>query len=271
MNKDYDILVVEDEQIVLSAIKKITEPEQLLVDTALDVDNALDKLSVNTYQLIISDLMLPKISGYNFIRVIKEKYPCIPLIVITGYATLENALQCFKMGSFDFIPKPFETEAFLGVVRRGMRYSEKMRVLGSDNQVCRPLSPPTGAGEGLCDFYCLGHHAWTKLVDNGTAIIGAGDTFPDMIEDIDRIEFHSPNDEIIQGKCCAQFISKNGLVNMFWAPLSGSVTAQNRELEDNARVINTEHFDERWLFHIIPYNAEEELKHLTCCERGPAD
>ena len=112
MDKEYDVLIVEDESVVLASIKKIIEPENLVVDAAVDVDSALEKLSRNTYRLIISDLMLPKISGYDFIQVIKEKYPCIPLIVITGYATLENALQSFKTGSFDFIPKPLFWELF---------------------------------------------------------------------------------------------------------------------------------------------------------------
>ena len=119
----------------------------------------------------------------------------------------------------------------------------------------------------LCGFHCLGHHAWVKLVDDGSALIGAGDTFPDMIENLDRIEFHLSNDEIIQGKCCAQFISKNGLVNMFWAPLSGGVLAMNNELERNVQLVNTSPFDEGWLFRIVPFNQEEELYHLTCCEK----
>jgi len=269
MNNNYDILVVEDELIVLSAIQKITEPERLRVDTAVDVDSAMEKLSRNTYRLIISDLMLPKISGFDFIRLIKEKHPRIPLIVITGYATLENALQSFKMGSFDFIPKPFDTEAFLGVVWRGIRYSEKMKKFGPDSQFCIPKSAPEGMDAQSCDYYCLGDHAWSKLTANGTALIGIGNTFPNMIEGIERIELNLPNDEIVQGKCCAQFVSKDCFVNMFWAPLSGSVTARNQKLEDNVHLINTSGFAERWLFRIIPYNPDEELEHLTCCEQKP--
>ncbi|MGB6864761.1 MAG: response regulator [Candidatus Aminicenantaceae bacterium] len=270
MNKEYDVLIVEDESVVLAAIKKILEPEKIVVDAAVDVESALEKLRRNIYRLIISDLMLPKISGYDFIRVIKEKYPYIPLIVITGYATLENALQSFNMGSFDFIPKPFDTEALLGVIQRGMKYSEKMHALGPNKQVCFPLSLPPRMGQNLCGLHCLGHHAWAKLEENGTALIGVGDTFPEMIKDLDRIEFHLSNDEIIQGKCCARLISKNGLVNMFWAPLSGSVTAINHELESNVQLVNTSPFDEGWLFRIIPVIPAEELKHLTCCEKRSA-
>ncbi|MGB6339286.1 MAG: hypothetical protein WBF32_05885, partial [Candidatus Aminicenantaceae bacterium] len=65
-------------------------------------------------------------------------------------------------------------------------------------------------------------------------------------------------------------ISKNGLVNMFWAPLSGSVTAINHELESNVQLVNTSPFDEGWLFRIIPVIPAEELKHLTCCEKRSA-
>ena len=271
MRKAYDLLVVEDELVVLSAIKKITEPERLLVDTAVDADSALEKLNRNTFRLIVSDLMLPKISGYDFIRVIKEKYPCIPLIVITGYATLEHALQSFKLGSFDFIPKPFETEAFLGVLWRGLRYSQKMHRMGPSSHSCF-TSLESFIGDGShCGLYCLGHHAWVKIEEDGTAVIGIGDTFPNMIENISRIEFHSPGNDIIQGKCCAQLVSKDGLINMFWAPLSGSVTAYNKDLEEDAQLVNRIPFHKGWLFRIVPYNLDEELKHLTCCKTGDVD
>ncbi|MCJ7581453.1 MAG: response regulator, partial [Candidatus Aminicenantes bacterium] len=116
MNEKYDLLVVEDEPVVLSAIRKIVEPEQISMDEALNGDIALGKLKRNTYNLIISDLMLPRISGLDLIHTIKKDHPGVPLVVITGYATLEKALQSFKMGSFDFIPKPFDTETFLAVI-----------------------------------------------------------------------------------------------------------------------------------------------------------
>jgi CheY-like chemotaxis protein len=270
MSKLYDVLVIEDEPVVLSAIQKIFGPERLRMDEAVDSKSALSKLSQNAYRLIISDLMLPKISGHDFIQIVKEKYPAIPLIVITGYATLENAVQSFQFGSFDFIPKPFETEALLGVVKRGLKYSDRTHALRSNKPSPLPPSPPLESAATPGNMYSLGRHAWVKFVEEGAAVVGVGDTFPNMIEGLEGIEFHASNDEIVQGKCCAQFISQSGLVNIFWAPLSGRVTASNRELENDVQLINSQPFEKGWIFHVVPYNPEEELKHLTFCGKGMA-
>ncbi len=267
MNKEYDILVVEDEPVVLAAIKKIVEAEELRVDDSVDVESALEKMKNVSYSLVISDLMLPKISGNDLVLAIKIKHPNVPVIVITGYATLENALQSFKIGSFDFIAKPFDTEAFMGVVRRGINYGKKLQREGQDRRVCIPTSFPSNGDENPCDLYCLGQHAWIRLDEDGTGLIGVGETFPGLIEDLTRVEFVTDGDEIVQGKCCARFITAGGLVNMFWAPLSGSIITTNRNLEHDMRLIDSDPFGQGWLLQIIPSKLDEELRHLTCCSK----
>jgi len=267
MNKKYSVLIVEDEPVVLEAIKKIISFEQIRVEEAVDVENALDKLSHERYNLVISDLMLPRSSGYDLIQITNKKHPNIPLIVITGYATLENALQSFKMGSFDFIPKPFETETFLGVVWRGLKYSEMLDVRGPNPQTCIPIPTPSGKENNSCDLFCLGAHAWIKLYEDETALIGLGETFPGMISGLNRLEYLTSTGQIIQGKSCVQLITDRGLVNMFWAPLSGRVVAYNRDLEHNIEYINTDPFGKGWLLRIVASNLEHELKNLTCCRK----
>jgi len=107
MSFHYDVLVIEDEKVVIDSVKKILIPEGFTVDETFDVESALLNLKKNKYKLILTDLMLPKISGLKLIEIVNEKYPDIPIIMITGYATLEIAVQSLKLGAFDFIPKPF--------------------------------------------------------------------------------------------------------------------------------------------------------------------
>ena len=265
MNKDYDLLVVEDEPVVLSAIKKIVEPEHLRVDEAFDVDTAYVKIRDSSYSLILSDLMLPKRSGFDLLEVIKKEKPELPVIVITGYATLESSLRSFKLGSFDFIAKPFDTEAFLGVVHRALRYGLKARENKSLGSQCVPVSESLGGGGKKNNLYCLGGHAWIKLEADGTVLIGIGETFPNMIENLERLELKTNNEEIIMGTCCARFLTKEGFINMFWAPLSGKVISYNNKLEQNVQLINSTPFSQAWLFRLIPSNLNDELIHLNCC------
>ncbi len=264
MVDSYDLLVVEDEPVVLSAIRKIVAAEQLSMDEALNGDIALSKLQRNSYTLIVSDLMLPRVSGLDLIRAIKEDRPCVPLVVITGYATLEKALQSFKMGSFDFIPKPFDTETFLAVISRGLNYRKR---IGPEQYAFVPIPEPITTDRSSDIVHCLGCHAQVKLLENGTALVRVGETFPNMMDRLSKLEIVVSNEELNQGKCCAQFITEDGLVNMFWAPLSGKIESYNEELEKNIQLINTNPYDEGWIFKITPSNLKEELNHLTMCKR----
>ena len=90
------------------------------------------------------------------------------------------------------------------------------------------------------------------------------------MDHLSKLELVVFNDEIIQGKCCAQFITEEGLINMFWAPLSGKIEAFNEELEKNIQLINTDPYDKGWIFRIAPANLKEELKHLIRCKRIPS-
>jgi len=267
MSNKYDLLVVEDEPVVLSSIRKIIEPEMLSMDEALNGDVALSKLQRNTYKLIISDLMLPRISGLDLIQAIKKDHPCVSLVVITGYATLEKALQSFKMGSFDFIPKPFDTETFLAVISRGLNFSKLMQMRGPEQRDFVPIPDTLSMGNSTDIIYCLGCHAQAKLQEDGTALIGVGETFPNMVDHLSELEIVASNNEIIQGKCCAQFLTRDGLINMFWAPLSGKIEAYNEELQKNINLIDTDPYDKGWIFRIIPSNPEEELKYLMKCKK----
>ncbi|NOQ98366.1 MAG: response regulator, partial [Calditrichae bacterium] len=98
MFSNYDILIIEDEKVVIDSAKKILIPEGFKVDDTFSVDKALQKLKQNKYKLILTDLMLPKISGIELTEIVTQKYPDIPIIIITGYATLENAVQSLKVG-----------------------------------------------------------------------------------------------------------------------------------------------------------------------------
>lgn len=110
MDKQFDILIVEDKLVIVEAARKILKSEGFSLDEAANSEIALQKLQQHRYKLIISDLMLPRISGIELIKKVNSTNPEIPIIIITGYAMLENAVKCFKEGAFDFIPKPFAAE-----------------------------------------------------------------------------------------------------------------------------------------------------------------
>jgi ActR/RegA family two-component response regulator len=103
----HNVLVVDDEPIVCHSLRRILNKQSCQVEEAFDVDAAMQKMKLNKFDLIFLDLKMPKRSGMEVLKTIKELYPDTPVIMITGYASIETAVEATKLGAFQFVPKPF--------------------------------------------------------------------------------------------------------------------------------------------------------------------
>ena len=265
MNQQFDILIVENEQVIVEAARKILIPEGFVIDEASSSEMALEKLQQNSYKIIISDLMLPRISGIDLIKKVNSTTPDIPIIIITGYAMLENAVKCFKVGAFDFIPKPFDIEELLGVVHRAMKHGDILRQSlekNSKNKSTETSAIPNSKTSQI-QCYFLGKHSCAKLDTDGVIIVCVGETFPGRMGIIQQVELPSINAEVLQGNLCVRIISEDQLIHTVWAPVSGKVVEVNSEIEKNPNLINKDPFKHGWLIKIIPTNLQSELENLT--------
>jgi DNA-binding response OmpR family regulator len=111
----HNVLVVDDEPIVCHSLRRILSKQSCAVEEAFDVDAALQKMKLNKYDLIFLDLKMPKRNGMEVLESIKRLYPNIPVVMITGYASIETAVEATQKGAFDFIPKPFTPEELKSV------------------------------------------------------------------------------------------------------------------------------------------------------------
>jgi DNA-binding NtrC family response regulator len=105
-----NVLVVDDEPIVCHSVRRILSKQNISVEEAFDVDIAQKKISNNKYDLIFLDLKMPKKDGMDVLTTIKENYPDTPVIMITGYGSIDKAIEATKLGAYQFIPKPFTPE-----------------------------------------------------------------------------------------------------------------------------------------------------------------
>lgn len=112
------ILVVDDEEVVRDLLLKRLERRSYHVETAEDGNIALEKIRVSFFNLIMTDLKMPKVDGMEVLKKIKEINPYIEVIIITGYPTIESAVGAIKIGAFDFICKPFDLEGLESTVIR---------------------------------------------------------------------------------------------------------------------------------------------------------
>ena len=116
------MLVVDDEEWMRDACTQILQGEGFQVVTASDGQMGVELASRHAPDLVLIDLRLPGMDGMAYLASVKALDPDVVGIVITGYATLEVAVEAMKTGAFDFLPKPFKPAELRAVVRRGLEH-----------------------------------------------------------------------------------------------------------------------------------------------------
>ena len=102
-----EILVIDDEVAVNNNIRKILSRKGYQVDQAVTKNEALEKIETSAYKLILLDLRIPGVKGLELLRAIRERRPEAMVIIVTGYASIETAVEGARLGIVDYIPKPF--------------------------------------------------------------------------------------------------------------------------------------------------------------------
>ncbi len=118
------ILIVDDEQgireLLISEFKRLGYE----VFNAVNGEDAISKLHAEKVDVIITDMKMPKVDGLDILKFAKENTPETEVILITGYATLENALEAMRSGAYDFIQKPFNIDELSALVEKAMEKTE---------------------------------------------------------------------------------------------------------------------------------------------------
>jgi len=114
------ILVIDDERSIRNALKEILEYEQYQVDLAEDAEKALELYSNHTYDLVLSDIKMPKMDGIELMNRIKSENQEQTYILITGHGDVETAVSAIKKGAYDFIQKPLDLNRLLLTVKNAL-------------------------------------------------------------------------------------------------------------------------------------------------------
>ncbi len=120
------ILIVEDETIIRSALRRLLERNQYQVSEAGSVQEAQERFSIPTFDLIVSDLRLPGAPGTELIKLGQGT----PVLIMTSYASLRSAVDSMKMGAVDYIAKPFDHDEMLQAVARILRDRQSAQASG---------------------------------------------------------------------------------------------------------------------------------------------
>jgi glycine cleavage system H lipoate-binding protein/CheY-like chemotaxis protein len=239
-----DVLIVEDEPVVQMAAERVLNRAGITTDSAPEMETAIAKMKADTYKIILCDLKLPGASGFELFDHASAQASPPEIVMVTGYATLENALESCEL---------------LGVVRRAIRFRLARAASGAFSPDMLVEEAARHDADVGVEGYELGRHSWARLDQDGTATLGAAETFAGMLREIQSIEFPAGAEHSVQGKTLVRILSHGGLMHRVWAPLSGAILATNQQIESDPQILDRDPLGAGWLAQIIPSDLEREL------------
>jgi len=252
------VLVVDDEEIVLKSTRRILkrdEEHEFLVDTALSAAEGLALISDKKYDIIITDLMMPKMDGLEFIDKIRQSDQDIVIIMITGYATIQTALKALRKGAFDYIAKPYTIEELRSVVKSAAR-----TVLASGNEASKECADREG--ENAEKYRGFFNQTYASRQPDGTLIFGVEAAFITLIGKPISMELSKIGENVSQGFQFGSITNSQMKVFILRAPFGGVVLEVNDEAVENMNLIAEDPCGKGWLLRVNPGDFEGESKNL---------
>ena len=260
------ILAVDDEEIILSSFRKILVYAGYSIDTVEKGSEALGLIRKRDYDFIFTDLKMPEMDGVELTKAAKHLRPDIDVIVITGYASVETAVETVRYGAMAYVEKPFTEDELLeflktALIKRQVNLEKQMR---HKIRLIKPGTPESKSKYELnvpAGVFISPQHAWAKIELNGMVRIGPDDLIRKIFEQIDHVNLPETGQTIEKGKTL--FSIQYGDYQLeIPSPLSGKITSVNSEHAEHPDWLAIKPFELSWMCGIEPSNLAEELPSL---------
>jgi CheY-like chemotaxis protein len=265
-NPKAKILCVDDEDVILDSFRKILVLDGYSVDTVSAGAEALNLIKSHHYDFVFTDLKMPEMDGVEVTKSVKFLRPDIDVIIITGYATVETAVDCMKLGAMDYVQKPFTEDELLeftkkSLIKRQDRIQKQLkpRVHITHLKEDEKLSIGEFAIPG--GVFLSEGHTWASVTQDGTVRIGLDDFAKKLIGKIDDVEFPNLGMTITKGQ--QLFSIKQGKKSIqFNSPVSGQVAKVNQTVMDNIGNLEFSTYGNNWICTIDADKLDIELSKL---------
>jgi len=117
------VWIIDDDRSIRWVLEKALTREDIEFKSFASADEAMQSLTQGTPQIVISDIRMPGSSGLELLQVLRERYPNLPVIIMTAYSDLESAVSSFQGGAFEYLPKPFDINHAVELIRRALEQS----------------------------------------------------------------------------------------------------------------------------------------------------
>ena len=260
------ILCVDDEEVILNSLRKILVLDGYSVDTVETGQEALGLIQIRDYDFVFTDLKMPAMSGTDVTKSVKHLRPDIDVVIITGFASVESAVECMKHGALDYIEKPFTEDELRLFVKRALikrrdriekQLKPRVHVLGpedSDPDIRGEFSIPGGV-------HVSAGHCWVSLAEDGTARTGLDDFARKLLGSVDSIDFPNVGMHVNAGDPLFR-VNQGTRKAQFNAPLSGKVVRINENLRKDCSSLEQNSYGQNWICVIEGTNLDAELPQL---------
>lgn len=217
------ILVVDDEKSILDLLKVVFKKEGWRVSTCFSGPKALELIDKEDFDLLICDIKMPQISGMKILKYIKEKKPDIPVIMITAYGSIKQAVEALKAGASDYVVKPFDLDELKIIVRNGLerrRLKQENILLRKELKKKYSFENMLGKSKKMMEIFNL----IEKIADTDSTVIITGEsgTGKEMAAKSIHYLSHRRNNRFVSINCAA--LPENLLESELFGHVKGSFT-----------------------------------------------
>lgn len=260
------ILAVDDEPVVLDSFRRILVLEGFNVDTVESGPEALGLIQRHDYDFVFTDLKMPEMDGVEVVKAVKHLRPDLDVVVITGYGTIETAVDTMQHGASEYVQKPFTADELGEFVRRLV--IKRQARLESQQQPSVRIVAPSAADTVSGSDYCIPGgafvapgHTWARIEPGGQVRIGIDDFARKALGAVEQVILPTEDREIRQGETL--FTLKRGAEQVeFAAPVSGKVLQGNEALASEPDRVTQSPYDRGWVVRVQPLDLAAELPSL---------
>jgi CheY-like chemotaxis protein len=260
------ILAVDDEAVVLDSFRRILVLEGFSVDTVEHGPEALGLVQRNDYDFVFTDLKMPDMDGVEVVKAVKHLRPDVDVVVITGYGSIETAVQTLQQGACEYVQKPFTADE-LGEFAKKLLIKRQARIEAAKRPSVRVVAPEMAEVVPASEFCVPGGaflspgHAWVRIEPEGQVRIGIDDFVRKALGTVQEVTLPQRGTVVRQGDPLFTLKGATGTVHMA-APVSGKVEHDNAGLKSDPGEIIHSPYDRGWVCLMTPSDLASELTTL---------
>jgi CheY-like chemotaxis protein len=256
MEKKGKILILDDDPVVTLSCKRILGAEGYSISTVDKGEDALNKISKQDFDLLISDVRLPDISGMEVLKEARVIKPETDVVIITGYPTLEDAKESSRLGAQQYLEKPFTPDFMINVAKKVFdKRGWILRQTFIDE--FRDSVVSLRDKENPVIFYKEG--TWARPTKDGLWEMGCDLRYWMLSGNLMYVEFIKDIHKLQAGQPFARIYSSSGHASDLLSPMNADLREINTKANDAMAALLKEHLSEGWLLwlaRVFPLETE---------------